>query len=56
MSWTTETRTGYRTKTLRRGNAVVVIHRPIFETEEAAKREGQVMAALAQIKTKEKTA
>lgn len=39
-------REGYRTKTIRVGNATIEIHRPILTEEERSKRENQVMDAL----------
>lgn len=44
--WTTETRPGYRTKTIRRGPCTIIIHRPLLSKEEAAKRERQVQEAM----------
>lgn len=46
--WRTDVRPGYRTKTIRVGNATVEIHRPILTDEERQKRERQVMDALIQ--------
>ena len=37
-----ETRPGYRTKTLKYGNCTIIINRPILEPEERKKREQQV--------------
>ena len=44
--WTTGIREGYRTKTIRVGNATIEIHRPILTDEERSKRENQVKDAL----------
>ena len=44
--WVTGIREGYRTKTIRVGNATIEIHRPILTDEERSKRENQVMDAL----------
>jgi hypothetical protein len=44
--WMTGIREGYRTKTIRVGNATIEIHRPILTEEERSKRENQVMDAL----------
>ena len=44
--WVTGIREGYRTKTIRAGNATIVIHRPILKEEERIKRENQVIDAL----------
>lgn len=44
--WVTGIREGYRTKTIRAGNATIVIHRPILTEEERIKRENQVIDAL----------
>lgn len=37
-----ETRPGYRTKTLQYGNCTIIINRPILEPDEQKKRELQV--------------
>ena len=44
--WTTGVRPGYRTKTLRHGNCTIIVHRPILEPEEMARREKQVINAM----------
>lgn len=45
--WTTATdRPGYRCKTIQRGNASIVIYRPILERAEAAKAEKKACTAL----------
>lgn len=44
--WVTGIREGYRTKTLRFGNATVEIHRPILSDAERIKREEVVIHAL----------
>ena len=44
--WRTDLREGYRTKTIRVGNATIEIHRPILTDEERTKRESQVKDAL----------
>ena len=46
--WTlSETKPGYRAKTIQRGSCTIVIHRPILAKDEAAKREAKVKAELA---------
>ena len=44
--WVTGIREGYRTKTIKAGNATIEIHRPILTDEERSKRENQVIDAL----------
>ena len=44
--WVTGIREGYRTKTIRVGNATVEIHRPILTPDEQKRREEQVIEAL----------
>ena len=44
--WVTGIREGYRTKTIKVGNATIEIHRPILTDEERSKRENQVIDAL----------
>lgn len=44
--WVTGIREGYRTKTIRVGNATIEIHRPILTDAERSKRENQVIDAL----------
>lgn len=41
-----EIREGYRTKTIKRGNFTIVIHRPILSDKEREKRERIVETAL----------
>ena len=38
-AWTTDTRQGYRTKTIQIGNATVIVHRPVLEAAELERRE-----------------
>lgn len=45
--WVTDIHPGYRTKTIRVGNATIEINRPILAPEEQARREEQVKQALA---------
>jgi len=42
----TPERPGYRTKTIKRGNCTIVIHRPDLDEKERAKRENLVEIAL----------
>lgn len=42
----TETGNGYRTKTIKSGDCTIVLHRPILDEKEAAKRERVVEIAL----------
>ena len=44
--WRTDITPGYRTKTIRVGNATIEINRPILTPEEKAKREEAVIQAL----------
>lgn len=44
--WVTGIHPGYRTKTIRVGNATVEINRPILAPEEQARREAEVTEAL----------
>ena len=44
--WVTGIQPGYRTKTIRVGNATISIHRPILTPEEQAQREAVVIEAL----------
>ena len=44
--WKTGIHQGYRTKTIRVGNATIEIHRPILTDQERNKREEQVRNAL----------
>lgn len=44
--WTTDVHEGYRTKTIRVGNCMVEINRPILTPEEQKKRENQIIEAL----------
>lgn len=43
----TNTIPGYRTKTIKRGDYTLVVHRPILDEKERAKRERAVETALA---------
>jgi hypothetical protein len=45
-TWT-ETGNGYRSKTIKRGNVTVVVHRPILSDKERVKRENLVETTLA---------
>ena len=45
--WVTGIHPGYRTKTIRVGNATIEINRPILTPEEQTRREEQVKQALA---------
>lgn len=45
---TSEALPGYTTKTIRHGNCIITIHRPILSQTEREKRERQVVTALAQ--------
>lgn len=45
--WTiSESKPGYRTKTVQHGNCTIIIERPILAPAEQAKREAQVKATL----------
>ena len=44
--WVTGIHEGYRTKTIRVGNATIEINRPILTPEEQKRREAQVIEAL----------
>lgn len=44
--WRTDINPGYRTKTIKIGNATVEINRPILDAAEQARRENQVKDAL----------
>ena len=44
--WVTDYKEGYRTKTIKVGNNIARIHRPILDDQERAKREEQVIDAL----------
>ena len=44
--WRTDIYPGYRTKTIKVGNATIEINRPILTDEERSKRENQVINAL----------
>ena len=44
--WVTDVYPGYRTKTIRVGNATVEISRPILSPEEQAKAEARVIEAM----------
>lgn len=41
----------YRTKTIKRGNCIIKIHRPVLDEKEQSKREGIVLSALAHFGT-----
>jgi hypothetical protein len=42
----TETGNGYRSKTIKRGNCTIVVHRPVLTDKERTKRERVVETAL----------
>ena len=44
--WVTDVYPGYRTKTIRVGNATIEISRPILSPEERAKAEARVIEAM----------
>lgn len=44
--WVTDIHPGYRTKTIKVGNATIQINRPILAPEEQARREEAVIQAL----------
>ena len=44
--WVTDIHPGYRTKTIKVGNATIEINRPILSPEEQARREEKVKQAL----------
>lgn len=44
--WRTDINPGYRTKTIRVGNATIEINRPILAPEEQARREEEVIKVL----------
>lgn len=44
--WVTGLKEGYRTKVVQIGNCTAVIHRPILDDQERARREEQVRDAL----------
>lgn len=44
--WVTDIHPGYRTKTIKVGNATIEINRPILTPEERAKAEAKVIEAL----------
>lgn len=46
-TWTETARPGYRTKTIQRGAATIIIHRPILDEAAAARAERQAADALA---------
>lgn len=46
MDGWTETGNGYRTKTIKRGNCTIVVHRPELSDKERTKRERLVETAL----------
>lgn len=45
-NWTTTARPGYRSKTVQRGACTIIIHRPVLDEREQAKREAQVKDGL----------
>lgn len=45
-AWVSGIQEGYRTKTIRVGNCMVHIHRPILDPAEQAKREDEVRRAI----------
>ncbi len=46
-TWTTSPdRPGYRCKTIKRGNATIVVYRPLLSEAEAAKAQEQVRSTL----------
>lgn len=45
-NWTTAARPGYRTKTVQMGACTIIIHRPVLDEEERAKREAQAKEEL----------
>lgn len=44
--WRTDINPGYRTKTIRAGNATIQINRPILAPDEQARREATVIEAM----------
>ena len=44
--WRTDICPGYASKTYKRGNCTIILHRPIMTAEETAARERQVKEAL----------
>lgn len=46
-NWTTDVRPGYRTKTLQYKGCTITVHRPILSDEERARREQEVVTAMA---------
>ena len=44
--WATDIRKGYRTKTIRVGNCIVTVHRPLLSDVERKKVEDQIKVAL----------
>ena len=52
MDWkTSESRPGYQEKTLRHGNATIIVYRPILSTQEREAREKAIATALSPIMT-----
>ena len=51
--WTTGVREGYRTKTIRVGNCIVTIHRPILSDAERRKIEDQIKIGLLNLVSEE---
>ncbi len=46
MSKSTPPSPEYRTKTIKRGNFTIIVHRPVLDEKEQRKREGIVLTAL----------
>ena len=44
--WQTNQKDGYKTKTVQIGNCTVIVHRPLLDADEQARREEQVRNAL----------
>ncbi len=52
MDWkTSESRPGYQEKTLRHGNATIIVYRPILSNQEREARERSISTALSPIMT-----
>lgn len=51
--WDTNIREGYQTKTIRVGNCIVTVHRPILTNAERRKIEDQVKIGLLNLVAKE---
>lgn len=50
-AWNTTECPGYRTKTLKRGNCTIVVHRPILTEAERIKQEERVVTTLTHCKS-----